>query len=47
VLREAGAARAGARLIERGLAGLEDSASCKALVDTMGQALASADLLYD
>jgi 2-methylcitrate dehydratase PrpD len=47
VLAQAGATRAGSRLIERGLAGLEDSPSCKALADAMCRALASADLLYD
>jgi 2-methylcitrate dehydratase PrpD len=47
VFRQAGATRRGSRLIELGLAGLEDSASCKALVDAMCHALASADLLYD
>jgi 2-methylcitrate dehydratase PrpD len=47
VFKQAGATRAGSRLIELGLAGLQDRASCKALADTMCNAIASADLLFD
>jgi 2-methylcitrate dehydratase PrpD len=46
VFAQAGATRAGSRLIELGLAGLKDSDSCKALTDAMWSASTSADLLF-
>jgi 2-methylcitrate dehydratase PrpD len=46
VFKQAGATRPGSRLVELGLAGLQDRDSCKALADAMWNALASADLLF-